>query len=139
MSSVEIFQGVTILVLGCGSRGEIYSSYALLHPEKARVVGIADVRLHARKKLLQVHAKTIDPTKVFADWRELLELPGKIADCVVISLPDKEHVEASLAVTNQGYHMLLGILFVLIKIAQIEIKLYFFHNREANGNKLDAL
>ena len=29
---------IDILIIGCGSRGENYASYALKHPDRARVV-----------------------------------------------------------------------------------------------------
>ncbi len=34
-------------------------------------------------------------------------LTNKIADSVVIALPDKEHKDAAIAFTQRGYHMLL--------------------------------
>lgn len=107
MNTNQEFKGVTLLILGCGSRGKNYASYAMLHPDKARVVAISDPQALARKKFLGTYGATIDETKIFADWREILDSPGKLADCVVIALPDKEHKDAAIACTNKGYHMLL--------------------------------
>lgn len=101
MSDTE-FKGTTLLILGCGSRGSNYASYALIYPEKAKVVGIADTRLFARKKFMNRY-KTIEESKVFSDWRDILDEP-KLADCVVIALPDQDHKDAAVAFTNKGIY-----------------------------------
>ena len=96
------FSGKTLLILGCGSRGKNYASYAKLYPDRARVVGIADPRKIARNQFLSIHGNFIEEIKVFSDWREILDASEKLADCVVIALPDKEHKDASIACTNKG-------------------------------------
>jgi predicted dehydrogenase len=101
MEAENKFSGKTLLILGCGSRGENYASYAKLYPDKARVVGIADPRKFARNQFLSLY-DTIDKNKVFLDWRSIIDTPEKLADCVVIALPDKDHKEASIACTNKG-------------------------------------
>ena len=92
---------VTLIILGCGSRGTNYASYALIHPGKARIVGIADPCTLARKKFIQQYP-TIDESKVFASWKQAMDSVEKLADCVVIALPDQEHRDAAIAATKQG-------------------------------------
>lgn len=98
---------ISMLIIGCGARGECYSSYALKYPQRAKVVGIAEPRVFSRNKFLKQYKATIRPDAVFKDWTEIIELPSKIADCVIITLPDKLHVRAAIEFTKKGYHMLL--------------------------------
>ena len=35
---------VTLLIIGAGQRGQCYADYARLHPDQARVVGVAEPR-----------------------------------------------------------------------------------------------
>ncbi|CAF1024924.1 unnamed protein product [Brachionus calyciflorus] len=97
---------ITILIVGCGSRGEVYASYALKHPDRARVIGIAEPRVHLRKKFQKIH-NLINEELIFSDWRDVIDLETRISDCVIIALPDKLHREAAVCFTQKGYHMLL--------------------------------
>ena len=101
------FNGVTVLVIGCGSRGEVYASYALKYPQRARIIGLAEPSLFTRQRFLKTHQKTIHQENIFTDWAEIVKLQSKIADCVLITLPDKLHKDAAVAFTKLGYHMLL--------------------------------
>ena len=101
------YLGVDVLVIGCGSRGEVYASYALKHPDRARVVGVAEPRVYSRKKLARIHEATVDTNKIFSDWNDIIKSEEKLAHCVIIALPDKLHKDAAVAFTNKGYHMLL--------------------------------
>lgn len=98
---------VSILVIGCGNRGEVYASYSLKHPDRAKIVGVAEPRVHTRNKFIKIHESTIEKDKIFSDWREIVKLDEKIADCVIIGLPDKLHKDAAVNFTEKGYHMLL--------------------------------
>ncbi len=100
-STEKEFTGVKLLILGCGSRGINYASYAQIYPEKARVVAISDTRTIARKKFLQIY-DTIEKDKIFSDWKEALNVPSKLADCVIIALPDQDHKEAAIAFMTRG-------------------------------------
>ena len=102
-----ISKPISILLIGCGNRGKIYASYALDHPSLASLVGLADPRAHVRKLMVSLHSSTIDPTKIFSNYKEILSLPSRIADAVIIALPDKLHVEAAVSFLEKGYHILL--------------------------------
>lgn len=94
---------ITLAVVGAGSRGEgAYGGWALRHPDRARVVAVAEPRQVRRDRFAAVHAVTHS----FADWRDLLAL-GKVADAVVIATPDSQHVEPATAFAQAGYHILL--------------------------------
>ncbi|KAM7404477.1 hypothetical protein PAMP_011821 [Pampus punctatissimus] len=95
---------VRVIVVGAGSRGEIYSQFAFIHPERMKVVGVADPRKFARTKLQQQH-KIVDGN-IFEDWRHIVERE-KFADAVLICTPDRLHKEPAVAFAKKGYHVLL--------------------------------
>ena len=99
-------QVVTIVVVGCGDRGEVYSSYALVHPDRCKVVAAVDPRAHSRAKIVSAHG--LAASSVYDDWQELLRPEvGQLAACALITLPDKLHKRAAIELTKRGYHILL--------------------------------
>lgn len=95
---------VSVLVVGAGARGEIYSRYALAHPELMRVVAVAEPRDAYRQQFVEQH--NIAPDGIFTDWRDAAAAV-KMADAVLICTQDSMHLEPALAFAAQGYHMLL--------------------------------
>ncbi|XP_076019509.1 putative oxidoreductase YteT isoform X2 [Genypterus blacodes] len=95
---------VSVIVVGAGSRGEIYSYFACIHPQRVKVVGVADPRKFARTKLQQQHK--IEEGNVFEDWHDVIERE-KFADAVAICTPDRLHKEPAVAFAMKGYHVLL--------------------------------
>ncbi|KAM9786028.1 putative oxidoreductase YteT [Neosynchiropus ocellatus] len=95
---------VSVIVVGAGNRGEIYSKYASIHPERMKVVAVADPRKFARSKLQQQH--NIEEENMFEDWNQILERE-KFADAVLICTPDRLHKEPAVAFALRGYHILL--------------------------------
>jgi predicted dehydrogenase len=93
--------------LGFGNRGQVYASYALKHPDRARVVGFAEPRAHLRNKYLNLYEDTVDSTLIFSDWLDFVKLNRRVASAVVIALPDRIHKEAAVEFNRLGYHMLL--------------------------------
>ncbi|XP_056130573.1 putative oxidoreductase YteT isoform X2 [Lampris incognitus] len=95
---------VKVIVVGAGSRGEVYSHFASVHPQRMKVVGVADPRKFARKKLQKWHRVADD--KIFEDWHTVIE-EEKFADAVFICTPDRLHKEPAVAFAKKGYHVLL--------------------------------
>lgn len=95
---------VEILIIGAGSRGNAYGTYAAQYPEQVRVIGVAEPRAFYRENMVQKHG--IAPENAVGDWRELAARP-KFADAVVIATPDALHLEPALAFARLGYDMLL--------------------------------
>jgi predicted dehydrogenase len=94
---------VTLAVLGAGSRGEgAYGGWALRHPDRARVVAVAEPRQARRERFARAH----NAATAVSDWRELLG-GERLADAVVIATPDLEHAAAAIAFAEAGYHILL--------------------------------
>ncbi|WP_190107490.1 Gfo/Idh/MocA family protein [Streptomyces cinnamoneus] len=95
---------VSLLVIGAGDRGTGYATWALGHPDRATVVGVAEPRAVRRARLVEEHG--IAPGNAVSDWKELAAR-GKIADAVLICTLDREHVEPTEAFAALGYHIML--------------------------------
>ncbi|RVE70358.1 hypothetical protein OJAV_G00063590 [Oryzias javanicus] len=95
---------VRAIVIGAGCRGEGYSVFALIHPERMKVVAVADPRKFARTRLKQQHQ--IDNENVFEDWQTVADRE-KFADAVLICTPDRLHKDPAVAFAKKGYHILL--------------------------------
>lgn len=93
-----------LLIIGAGSRGSTYASYAQEFPDQARVVGVAEPRAPWRHRLAEAHR--ITGNRVVEDWRMLADRP-RFADAVVIATPDALHAEPAIAFARLGYHLLL--------------------------------
>lgn len=95
---------VTLAILGAGNRGSVYARYAELYPECAKVVAVADINGFRRERMARKHA--IPPTRCFADWSECIGA-GRLADALVIALPDRLHYHPALQGLDLGYDLLL--------------------------------
>jgi predicted dehydrogenase len=92
---------VTIAVVGAGQRGTGYGEWALRHPERARVVAVAEPREVQRSRMAAAHG-----ARALAGWAEL-EALGRVADAVLICTQDRMHTEPAEAFAALGYHILL--------------------------------
>ncbi len=97
-------QPVRLIVVGAGIRGIGYASYALAHPRKAKIVGVAEPRDTYREKMALEHR--IPNENLFQHWEELLE-KDRFADAVIIATQDDLHVEPTVALSSKGYHLML--------------------------------
>ena len=95
---------VTLAVLGAGSRGTTFAGFAEQFPDRARVVAVAEPRADRRDALADRLGVAAD--RRFADWRELAAR-GRLADAVVVTTPDREHVGPAVRFAGLGYHVLL--------------------------------
>lgn len=98
------FSPVTVLVIGCGARGALYSKYALEHPDKMKVIGVAEPRSVYRDIFVKEH--DIESGNIFSSWQDAAAI-GKIADAVIISTPDHLHTLPTLAFSKLKYAILL--------------------------------
>lgn len=95
---------VTVLVVGAGSRGQVYADFAQQRPELVRVVGVAEPRAFQRQHMAQTYA--VPPENVFDDWRKAAARE-RFADVVVIATQDAMHAEPVEAFALKGYAILL--------------------------------
>ncbi|MFD6446610.1 Gfo/Idh/MocA family protein [Promicromonospora sp. NPDC060204] len=92
-----------LAVLGAGGRGaDAYGRWVRAHPDRARIVGVADPAPARLDALAGTTAAR------YADWRDLVADLGHLRpDAVLIALPDALHVPAATAVAQAGLPMLL--------------------------------
>lgn len=95
---------ITAVVLGAGSRGEIYGSYALAYPEELKIVAVAEPKADRRERFAKEHG--IPEENCFSSWKALLEKP-KLADAAFVCTLDDAHLEPALLALEKGYHILL--------------------------------
>jgi predicted dehydrogenase len=92
-------------MLGAGGRGfYTYGNWILDHPEQIRVVAVAELDPARRERFARAHGLPSD--RVFADHRELFA-QGQLADALINTTMDRDHVETTLGALETGYHVLL--------------------------------
>ena len=95
---------VSLIVVGAGQRGTGYANWALRHPDRARVVAVAEPRDVRRARFAAEHGITAENNVV--SWEDLAGRP-RFADAVLICTQDRMHEEPAEAFAAAGYHILL--------------------------------
>ena len=95
---------VTAVLIGAGGRGRTYANYALSHPDKLRMVGVAEPIEATRTDFASKH--NIPAENVFASWEDVFAR-DKLADAVFICTQDKMHFEPTMTAIKKGYDILL--------------------------------
>lgn len=96
---------VTFAVIGFGIRGrEAYSSFQKIHPEKMKVVAVAEP--NAAKREMARKDYGVPEENIFTSAEELLAQP-RLADVMIIATQDAEHVCYAVPALEKGYHILL--------------------------------
>jgi predicted dehydrogenase len=96
---------INVVMLGAGGRGFYsYGNWILDHPEQIRVVAVAELDPARRERFARAH--DLPPDRVFADHRALFA-QGQLADALINTTMDRDHVETTLGALETGYHVLL--------------------------------
>jgi predicted dehydrogenase len=95
---------VTFAILGAGNRGTVYADWIAAHPERGKVVAVAEPRDHHRTTLARRHG--IPAERCFSSWQELVAA-GRVADAAIIATQDAEHVAPAVALAELGYHLVV--------------------------------
>ncbi len=95
---------VTVAIVGAGHRSVAYARYALDHPDRMKVVAIADPWELRRRTVGDQHA--IPEEMRFASYEELAARPP-VADAVINGTMDQLHYASAMPLLKAGYHMLL--------------------------------
>jgi len=95
---------VTAVIIGHGSRGSLYGSFALRMPEEWRIAGVAEPIDYRRERCAADHGLPGD--RVFTTWEHVFERP-RFADVAVITTQDRMHFGPAMAALERGYDLLL--------------------------------
>ena len=93
---------MTYIIIGAGSRGTIYGTWA--HKNGHTVIAIAELRPDRLEALGD--ALEVPEDMRFASGEELLSL-GQIADAAIIATQDRDHYGHVMAALDAGYDVLL--------------------------------
>jgi predicted dehydrogenase len=100
-----VTQPVRFALVGAGDRGRnTYGAWCLAHPDRARVVAVADPNTPRRDAFAVEHG--IGPERAFEDWAEMLA-SGPAVDAVIVASPDREHAGPTIAALERGHDVLL--------------------------------
>lgn len=94
----------TFAVVGAGGRGSTYASWLRAHPERGRVVAVAEPNEVRRGRLAAAH--DVPAERCFASWQDLVAA-GRVADAAIVATQDAHHVEPTVALAGAGYHLML--------------------------------
>ncbi len=96
---------VSVVILGAGGRGfYAYGRWILEHPDQMRVVAVAEPNPARRERFAQAH--NLPPERVFTDHRELFA-QGQLAQALINTTMDRQHLETTLGALKVGYDVLL--------------------------------
>ena len=95
---------VDAVIIGAGSRGQIYSEFARQHPQEMVVTAVADPRPDRRQRLAIQH--DLPDSHCFTDWESLIDA-GPLAKTLINCTMDRMHMASTLAALDAGYDVLL--------------------------------
>ncbi|WP_318244264.1 MULTISPECIES: Gfo/Idh/MocA family protein [Oerskovia] len=103
---------VTVALVGAGNRGQTYARWIAAHPDRARLVAVADPRPF-QQSLVSDGAASANPDAApvarFAGWEDLVAAGASapLADMVIVATQDREHRDPVVALAAQGYAILV--------------------------------
>ena len=95
---------ITFAIAGFGDRGSTYASMERLFPGKMKVVAVADLDPRKVEKARRLYQ--IPQENCFSSAEEMLQKP-RLADVMVVSTMDRQHVGHAIPALRGGYHVLL--------------------------------
>ena len=95
---------ITAIVLGASGRGKLYGDFSLEHPELLKITGIAEP-VEIRNEQYAKKYNVPDEGR-FYNWEDVFKKP-KIADAIIIAMPDHLHFAPCMKALDAGYDILL--------------------------------
>lgn len=95
---------VTVITIGAGARGNIYSDYSLKFPNQMKIVGVVEPNPIRNQRFSKKH--NIPVKNSFESWDSVFNQP-KFADAVIISTPDNLHYAPCMLALEMGYDVLI--------------------------------
>lgn len=96
---------VEAIIIGAGARGNAYGQFAIAHPDKLRIVGIAEPDQLRRDRFVAAHQ--ITPTNVYENWQDLVKTGHRLAQTAINCTMDRQHFTSTMQLLDQGYDVLL--------------------------------
>jgi len=104
MSSPITDRPVTVAIVGAGHRSMVYADYALKHPDRMKVVAVAEPA--AARRLAAASRHGIPANGQFTSFQDLAGRPG-LCDAVINGTMDRLHYASTMPLLESGYHVLL--------------------------------
>jgi len=95
---------LTFAIAGAGGRGHTFAEWLRDNVGPGCVVAVAEPRPQARLALAEMHG--IPDDRCFETWQDLMRAE-KLADILINTTMDREHVGSACAAMRNGYHLLL--------------------------------
>ena len=95
---------ITFAICGFGDRGSTYAGMQELFPARMKVVAVADLNPAKVQKAKELY--NIPEENCFASGEEMLA-KEKLADVMVVSTMDRQHVDHAIPALEKGYHVLM--------------------------------
>lgn len=95
---------VQVVIVGAGHRSLIYASYASLHPDQMKIVGVVDP--DAERRALTQKRFGFSQENCFDSVEEFVSKP-QMADAVINGTMDHLHVPTSIPLLQAGYDLLI--------------------------------
>lgn len=100
----DVKRQLTVVIVGAGNRGTVYTDYALKYPDVVKIVGVSDINPDRAQRMAKKH--NIPADRVYGDFHEIMAVP-KFADAMIIATPDDVHFEPCMMALALGYDVLL--------------------------------
>lgn len=95
---------VKIVVIGAGNRTNKYLEYAVLHPDRLKLVGIVEPVDIRRENLAGKF--DVPQNACFSSYEDFFKAPVP-ADAIIIGTPEDKHFIPCMKAIDAGYHVLL--------------------------------
>ncbi|MBQ7195160.1 MAG: Gfo/Idh/MocA family oxidoreductase [Bacteroidales bacterium] len=100
----KVSRTLKVAIVGAGNRGRVYARYAQSYPAAMKVVAVSDINPERLEAMSDTHG--VVESRRFGDFHEILSA-GKIADAMIIALPDDLHYECCMKALDLGYDVLV--------------------------------
>ena len=95
---------ITFAIAGFGDRGSTYASMQKLFPDRMKVVAVADINPEKVQNAKELYG--IKDELCFTSAEEMLA-QDKLADVMVVSTMDRQHVNHAIPALEKGYNILM--------------------------------
>jgi len=95
---------IDVAIIGAGNRSLLYAKYAAAHPDRMKIVAVAEPDATRRTQCATTYS--IPPENIVPGWEDLASRP-KFADAIMNGTMDRMHYESTIPFLRKGYHVLL--------------------------------